>query len=94
LTFRFVKTPGPGGDGELVVDGATVARAEFRRVTPIKFSLTGVGLWCGRGGNLAVCDDYEGPFPWTGILRRVVVDVDGPTHVDAAAEADVALERQ
>jgi arylsulfatase len=94
LTFRFVKTAGPGGDGELLVDGAAVARAEFRRVTPIKFSLTGTGLWCGRGGNLAVCDDYEGPFPWTGTLRRVVVEVAGRPHVDAAAEAEVALERQ
>jgi arylsulfatase len=94
LTFRFVKAPGPGGEGELLVDGAPVARAEFRRVTPIKFSLTGVGLWCGRGGNLAVCDDYEGAFPWNGTLRRVVVEVEGPPHVDAAAEAEVALERQ
>ena len=66
----FTKTTATGGEGELLVDGAVVAtRASSKRVTPIRFSLTGVGLWCGRGGNLAVCDDYAGPFPWTGTLR-------------------------
>ena len=62
------------------------ARAAFKRVTPIRFSLTGAGLWCGRGGNLAVCDDYTGPFPWSGTLQRVVVEVEGPPDVDAAAD--------
>ena len=68
------------------------ATREFKRVTPIRFSLTGAGLWCGRGGNLAVCDDYTGPFPWTGALQRVVVEVEGPPHVDAAGAAEVALD--
>ena len=63
-------------------------------MTPIRFSVTGVGLWCGRGGNLAVTDDYEGPFPWTGTLYRVVVEVDGPAPVDPAAAADAALGAQ
>jgi hypothetical protein len=71
-----------------------VARAELKRVTPIRFSLTGVGLWCGRGGNLAVCDDYEGPFPWSGTLHRVVVEVDGPAGIDAGLEAETALHTQ
>ncbi len=56
--------------------------------------ITGVGLWCGRGGNLPVCDDYTGPFPWTGTLARVVVRVIGTPHVDAGAEAEIAMRRQ
>jgi arylsulfatase A-like enzyme len=94
LQFRFTSTSARGGDGELLVDGAVVARAEFKRVTPIRFSLTGVGLWCGRGGNLEVCDDYTGRFPWQGVLHRVVVEVEGPPDVDAAAEAEAALDAQ
>jgi arylsulfatase A-like enzyme len=94
LGFRFTKTTATGGDGELTVDGTVVARAELRRMTPIRYSLTGAGLWCGRGSNLAVCDDYSGPFPWSGTLRRVVVDVMGRSHVDAEAEAEAALAEQ
>ena len=94
LTFRFTKSTATGGDGELLVDGAVVATAQLKRVTPIRFSLTGAGLWCGRGGHLAVCDDYTGPFPWTGVLRRVTVEVEGPPHIDAAGAAEVAMETQ
>ena len=60
----------------------------------MRFSITGVGLWCGRGGNLPVCDDYDGPFPWTGSLERVVVSVAGTPYVDPAADAESALRRQ
>ena len=71
-----------------------LAEGEIRRTTPMRFSITGVGLWCGRGGNLPVCDDYTGPFPWTGTLARVVVRVIGTPHVDAEAEAEIAMRRQ
>jgi arylsulfatase A-like enzyme len=94
LGFRFTKTTDFGGDGELLVDGHVVQRATIERVTPIRFSITGDGLWCGRGGNLAVADDYAGPFPWNGVLRRVVVDVSGPRHLDAEGEAEAALRAQ
>jgi hypothetical protein len=77
-----------------VLDGEVLERAELARVTPIRFSLTGAGLWCGRGGNLAVCDDYAGPFPWTGTLDRVVIQVAGLPHVDKDATADAALQVQ
>jgi arylsulfatase A-like enzyme len=92
--FRFRKTTATGGVGELVLDGEVLERAELARVTPIRFSLTGAGLWCGRGGNIAVCDDYEGQFPWTGALDRVVIQVAGLPHHDAAATADAALQAQ
>jgi arylsulfatase len=78
----------------LLVDGVELAHAPLKRVTPIRYSLTGVGLWCGRGGNLSVCPDYDGPFPWTGTLHRVVVRVAGPPHLDAEGEAQTAIQRQ
>ena len=79
------------GTGALLLDGKLLGEAPIKRFTPVRFSITGVGLWCGRGGNLAVADDYEGPFPLTGALDRVVVDVTGPPHVDAEAEADIIM---
>src|SRR4029078_8102424 len=83
LAFHFTMTTAAGGEGALLVDGAEIARAEFKRVTPNRYSLTGVGLWCGRGGNLEVCDDYAGTFPWAGSLHQVVVEVRGTTRADA-----------
>jgi hypothetical protein len=92
--MRFSAAATTGGEVELLVDGASVARGPIRRTTPIRFSLTGHGLWCGRGGNLAVCDDYAGPFPWAGTLRRVTVDVSGRPAIDPEGEADAALAAQ
>lgn len=94
LEFRFSKTAEHRGTGELRVDGAVVADGEIKRFTPSRFSIQGVGLWCGRGGNLAVCDDYEGPFPFTGRIDRVEVSVTGPPFVDPEAEADAAIRSQ
>ena len=94
LGFRFTRTEGQGGRGELLVDNEVVGTADIKRVTPIRYSLTGVGFWCGRGGNLAVCDAYEGPFPYTGRLDRVEISVRGPEHIDAAAEAEIAIATQ
>jgi hypothetical protein len=39
-------------------------------------------------------DDYRAPFPFTGLLHRVTVDVAGEPFVDDAAEADLALRTQ
>jgi arylsulfatase len=93
--FRFTRTNEyGGGTGELLLDDTVVGRGEIKRFTPTRFSLTGVGLWCGRGGNLAVCDDYSGPFPWTGVLARVEVTVVGAPVIDAEAEAQAVIQTQ
>ncbi|GIU89894.1 MAG: arylsulfatase [Acidimicrobiia bacterium] len=94
ITFRFEKTGEHRGTGVLLVDGVEVGRGGIELTTPMRYSITGVGLWCGRGGNLAVCDDYEGPFAWTGTLRRVEVDVRGAPFVDPEAEAEIAIRTQ
>lgn len=94
LGFRFEKTAEHRGTAELLVDEAVVATGEIRRFTPTRFSIMGVGLWCGRGGNLAVCDDYVGAFPFTATLHRVEVAVDGPEFQDPEAEAEAAIQSQ
>ena len=94
LTFRFARTGEHRGDATLLIDGAVVAEAEIPRFTPTRFSLTGAGLTCGRGGALAVTDDYSGRFPFTGVLEHVVIEVDGPPYCDAAGEAVVAIRTQ
>jgi hypothetical protein len=47
----------------------------------------------GRDKGFPVCDDYAVPFPWTGTLHEVVVEVPGPTRPDPDTELREALRR-
>lgn len=95
LGYRFTE-PGYENRGTLtlVVDGEDVAATEVAFFTPIRWSLVGHGLTCGRDGLLAVVDDYVAPFPFTGHLDRVEVDVDGERTIDPEGEAAVAVTTQ
>jgi arylsulfatase len=55
---------------------------------------SGEGLCCGYDSGLPVTDDYRAPFRFTGRIRRVVVEVDGPEHADPEAEARAAMKEQ
>jgi arylsulfatase len=94
LAFHFEKTADLSGVGTLWVDGAQVGRGEIPRFTPIRFSLIGAGLSCGRDAGLTVTDDYPPGFPFTGRIHRVVIEVDGVPYVDPAAEAQLAIAEQ
>ena len=94
LAFRFTRTGDHRGVGTLLVDGEAVGEAEIPRFTPVRFSLTGAGLTCGYDGGLAVTDDYDAPFRFTGRIVRAVVEVEGPPHVDPEAEAGIAITTQ
>jgi arylsulfatase len=94
LAFRFTRTGQHRGAVTLLVDGVSVATGEIPRFTPTRFSLTGAGVTCGRGNEPAVSDDYAGPFPFTGVLEHVVIEVDGAPFCDPAGEAAVAIRTQ
>jgi arylsulfatase len=94
LELRFTKTGEHQGTVELRVDGAVDGRGKVPRFTTTRFSITGAGLTCGRGSGLAVTDDYHGAFPFTGRIRRVVVEVDGEPFGDAEGEAKLAITTQ
>lgn len=94
LSMRFRRRAEHCGAAELLVDGAVVASGEIARFTPTRFSITGAGLTVGRGNQLAVGDDYGGPFPFSGELTHVVIEVEGPPHLDPEAEAEVAIRTQ
>jgi arylsulfatase len=94
LTCRFAKTDDNAGRVELLVDDEVVAYGDIPHFTPVRFSLTGHGVTCGRSASLPVCDDYAPPFPFTGVLHRVVVEVEGQPEVDVEGEAEVAIATQ
>jgi len=78
----------------VLVDGIVVGSGEIKRFTPSRYSLTGAGLTVGRDPGLPVVDDYDSPFAFTGEVREVVIEVDGPPHLDPEAEADAAIASQ
>jgi arylsulfatase len=94
LAMRFTRTGEHCGEVALLVDDVEVATGEIPHFTPTRFSITGAGLTVGRGNPLAVGDDYDGPFPFTGHLDRVVIEVDGLPFADPVAEAEVAIKTQ
>jgi arylsulfatase len=94
LGFRFTRTGEHRGTATLLVDGTVVGEGEIPQFTATRFSLTGAGLTCGYSGGLAVTDDYRAPFRFTGRLRRVVVEVEGPPFIDPWTEAELAIVTQ
>lgn len=94
LGFRFERTGHNAGRGSLLVDDRVVAQGEISRFTPVRFSATGAGLTCGYGNGMPVSDEFEGSFPFDGVIEKVTVLVDGPPFVDPAGEATVAITSQ
>jgi hypothetical protein len=94
LAFRFTKTGEHQGTGTLLIDGKPAGEMRIDPFTRTRFSITGDGLWCGYHAGLPVCRDYRPPFRFTGRLRRVVVEVDGPRFVDPRTEAEIAITSQ
>jgi arylsulfatase len=83
--------PFGGGHATLTVDDAEVAAVDIRRFTPVRFSIMGAGLTCGYDGASAVTPRYRGPFPFTGTIHRVVVDIEPGRPVNYDDEVRAAL---
>ena len=69
---------------------------EMKMMTqPGKFSIAGEGLNVGRDGGEPVTGDYPGEYPWpfTGTVKRVVVDVSGEVSIHHEREAHGMLMR-
>ena len=94
LVFRYGRLAATPKLAQLLVDGEIVGEAEIPRFTWNRFSICGQGLTCGWSNAPAVCDDFVAPFPFTGGLDPVVIEVEGAPVVDAIAEAMDAINSQ
>ena len=63
------------GEVELAVDGRPVGGRKDIRAAATYCSMTGYGLVIGRNIGTAVSHAYEAPFPFTGRLARVTIDL-------------------
>jgi len=80
--------------GRLVLDGTVVGEGGIARVTPVRHSLTGGGMTCGWELGPAVGEGYRAPFAFTGMLTKVVVEVDGDRHHDPMGEFEAIMAEQ
>ncbi len=94
LEFRFHRTDHLAGEATIWIDGEQRGHGSVPHVTANRFSITGNGLTCGRAEGEPPCKDYRSPFPFTGLLERVTIEVDGEPWLDPDTEAEDALRRQ
>lgn len=94
LELRYGCVAGRPKLAQLLVDGTVAGEVEIPNFTWNRFSLCGHGLTCGWANAPALCDDFVAPFPFTGELDPVVIDVAGSPVVDPVAEANDAITSQ
>jgi arylsulfatase len=92
LRARFVRGDGRSGTVHVEVDGTSAGSAEvglFMRM------ISSVGVTVGYDHGSAVSGQYEGPFPFTGVLHDVVIQLAEQRGAGSAtADARAGMARQ
>jgi len=88
----FAHGKGAPGRAQLYIDGQLIAHTEFPVTTPV--GLNPGGLTCGANPGSAIVGDYQAPFPFTGTLHTVTVDLSGDLITDTESEMRMAMARQ
>jgi hypothetical protein len=83
---------GAPGRGQLYIDGELVANTEYPHTTPLLFELE--GLSCGYDFGAPASEIYAPPFPFTGTIRQVSVDLAGELIADDEATLRVMMAQQ
>ncbi|HEV8298726.1 MAG TPA: arylsulfatase [Acidimicrobiales bacterium] len=78
VAYSFTKTRDLHGVARLVVDGREVASAPVGPT--LGTHISAVGMAIGRNVFSPVCDDIVAPFPFAGVIRRVVYDIGDDRH--------------
>jgi arylsulfatase A-like enzyme len=94
LRFRFTRTGEHRGVGRLFIGDRQVGEGEIPRTVPAVIETSGEGLCCGYDSGLPVTEAYRAPFRFTGTIKRVEVEVEGPAREDLEASARAAFNTQ
>ncbi len=85
---------GAGGTARLYINGKLAGEGKIPFTVPFLFAL-GQGLQCGRDKGNPVTEEYASPFEFTGTIKRVIVDLNGPEPPrDLLQEAEIEMARQ
>jgi arylsulfatase A-like enzyme len=99
LRYEFEPTGAPDiangkgapGRGQLYIDGELVGATDFPHTTPLFFELEGLSCGFDFGAPAA---EYAPPFPFTGTIRQLAVDLAGELIRDDEAEIQLMMSRQ
>jgi arylsulfatase A-like enzyme len=94
LRFQFTRTGEHRGVGRLFVGDRQVGEGEIPRTVPAVIETSGEGLCCGYDSGLPVTEAYRAPFRFTGTIKQVEVEVEGPVREDLEASARAAFNTQ
>jgi arylsulfatase len=101
LRFEFAVTDKPDiahgkgapGKGQLYIDGKLVGQGDIPLTNPLAIGLLST-INCGADVGAPVTPKYKPPFPFTGKIYKVTVDVSGDLIHDHEAELRRHLARQ
>ena len=101
LRFEFEVTDKPDiahgkgapGKGQLYIDGKLVGQSDIPLTNPLAIGLLST-INCGSDVGAPVTPKYKPPFPFTGKIHKVTVDVSGELIKDEEAELRRHLARQ
>ncbi|MGI8970751.1 MAG: sulfatase/phosphatase domain-containing protein, partial [Dehalococcoidia bacterium] len=91
LRFRMIKTGEFAGRGALFIDGEAAGEIEIPQTYRAQTSF--IGLEVGRAPSPAV-SDFVAPFPFTGRLESVLVELDDDQRRDPEAELEAKVGTQ
>ncbi|HZN15667.1 MAG TPA: arylsulfatase [Acidimicrobiales bacterium] len=94
LRMSFRPERGKPGSVTIAVDGDVVAEGELSGHLPFRWQIGGGGLHVGHDTGFPVCDDYVTPFPFTGTLTAVHIEVPILAPPPAADEVASAIHRE
>ena len=89
----ILKGKGVPGLGQLYIDGKLVGQMEIPVTNPIMLGLAS-GVAVGADPGSPVTGKYVAPFPYTGTIHKVTIDVSGELIQDTEAEMRAVMARQ
>ena len=90
----ILKGIGAAGRGQLYIDGELVGQVDMPVTNPIMLGLaSGVAVGADPGSPVTL-EHYQGPFPFTGTLHSVTMDVSGDLIEDDEATMRAIMARQ
>jgi len=101
LRFEFEVTGKPDiangkgapGNGQLYFDSRLVGESKIELTNPLAIGLLS-SIVCGVDLGSPVTHEYKPPFPFSGTIHSVTVDVSGELIRDTEAEVRMVLARQ
>jgi len=90
----ILKGKGAAGRGQLYIDGDLVGQVEMPVTNPIMLGLASGVVIGADPGSPVTLEHYQGPFPFTGTVNAVTIDVSGDLIEDDEATMRAIMARQ